>query len=66
MQSLFHGRGKSRLGQNKSLGNGYTIEGQVQTNHERYGTKVTGLAVFFFPFPQICDVSGVATIQNII
>jgi hypothetical protein len=52
MQSLFHVRGKSRLGQNKSLGNGHTIKGQVQTNHERYGTKVRGLAVFFFLSPK--------------
>ncbi len=35
MQSLFHVRGKS-LGKNKSLGNAYTIKGQVQTKHKRY------------------------------
>lgn len=52
MQSLFQVRGKSRLGKNKSLGNGYTIKGQVQTNHERYRTKVRGLAVFFFLSPK--------------
>jgi hypothetical protein len=42
------------------------LKARFKQNHERNGTKVNGFSSFFFPFPQICDVSGVATIQNII